>query len=92
MFSDDGILKGSLNLSFEDFKQRILDLAEHRPKPIRKGQYIYNYCAGQYAERVKKFHAAPGWMAIDCYYDDNNIDIFLKFIYGLEETGEPDTE
>lgn len=83
MFSDDGILKEGIGVSFDEFRERILDLAEHRPKPIRKGQYIYNYCVGKYAEQIRQFHDTNGWMTMDCFYDNNNIDTFLKFIYNL---------
>jgi hypothetical protein len=80
MFSDDGILKDGLYESFDDFRQKILNLSEYRPKYLRKGQYIYSYCAGKYTEYVKHLYNNVG-DDVDCFYKDENIDKFLKFIY-----------
>jgi len=79
MFSENGILKDGL--SFDSFKQYILDLSEHRPEYFRKGQYIFYCCALKYTEYIKLLYNNAGYENIDCFYNDKNIDNFLEFLY-----------
>lgn len=65
--------------TFEEFKKEISDALENKPKKWRKGQFIFNYIDEKYriARTVQFIHH------IDCFYNDNEIDDFIKKSYDL---------
>lgn len=64
-------------MSFEDFKEDVLDGIKRYPKNWRKGQSIFNYIDEKYkVARIVQFKDN-----VDCFYNDNNIEKFLLKSY-----------
>ena len=62
---------------FEKLKREIEESLIEKPEYIRKGQFIFNYMDREYGcARVVQFQDG-----IDCFYDDRNIDSFIKCCY-----------
>ena len=74
-------------ISFEEFRKNILDKIDDRPKKWRKGQFVFNYIDDEYgvARTIQFIHH------VDCFYDDNEIDNFIKEAYNLINLNEDDT-
>lgn len=66
-------------ITYEEFKNECLEVAEKRPSRIRKGQAIFNYVDEKYgvAREAQYVHG------IDCFYLDEKIDEFIKCTYTI---------
>mgnify|MGYP003557911721 FL=1 len=66
-------------ITYEEFKNECLAVAENRSHYLRKGQAIFNYVDEMYgiAREAQFVHG------IDCYYLDNKIDEFIKCTYNI---------
>lgn len=72
------ILK-QINMTYENFRQEILTAMESRPKWSRRGQFVFNYVDEHYGvARIAQFQHH-----IDCFYDDNQIEAFIKCCYEI---------
>jgi hypothetical protein len=51
-----------------------------KPKQWRNGQFVFNYIDSTYGEvaRISQFRDR-----IDCFYNDENIDAFIKNCYEI---------
>lgn len=66
-------------MTYEEFKEDVLKEIKKMPPQWRKGQKIFNYIDYKYHlgnDLMYKHH-------VDCYYDDNLIDEFMKTAYKL---------
>ena len=54
--------------------EKIKKLASLRPKEWRYGQAVFNYSYILCPEETDKIRGSE----FDCYYNDNNVDIFLE--------------
>lgn len=83
MFSDNENLKNFVYVSFEKFRQDALKRAERRNEHQRKGQFIYIDCLSRYYEQLVELERYDPLLfsKVDCFYNDSNIDAFLKAIY-----------
>lgn len=61
-------------LNFEEFRQTVFDGIKECPDNWRYGQKAFNYIDAQYgvARTVQFVHN------IDCFYNDNLVDAFIK--------------
>lgn len=66
-------------ITYEEFKNECLTVAENRPSHIRKGQAIFNYVDEKY-DVARKAQFVHG---VDCYYLDDKIDEFIKCTYNI---------
>lgn len=66
-------------ITYEEFRNECLAVAETRPSHIRKGQSIFNYVD----EKYDVAREAQFTYGIDCYYLDNKIDEFIKCTYNI---------
>ena len=66
-------------ITYEEFKNECLLIAEKRLPCLRKGQAIFNYVDEKYgvANEAQYVHK------IDCYYLDEKIDEFIKCTYNI---------
>lgn len=66
-------------ITYEEFKNECLTVAENRHSHIRKGQAIFNYVDEKYdvAREAQFVHG------IDCYYLDDKIDELIKCTYNI---------
>lgn len=64
-------------MSFEEFRNTILEGIKEYPKNWRYGQKVFNYIDAQYgvARNVQLVHG------IDCFYRDELVDAFIKCSY-----------
>lgn len=53
---------------------KILLSVDARDKYLRRGQYIYDQCCKYYPKECEKLKKQN----IDCFYNDNYIDDFIK--------------
>jgi hypothetical protein len=63
-------------ITYDNFRNTILLLMEtEKPKQWRNGQFVFNYIDSTYGEvaRISQFRDR-----IDCFYNDENIDAFIK--------------
>ena len=61
-------------MSYDEFVDNVMYLAEHCPEDWRKGQSVFNVVECEYGvARAVQFEDG-----IDCFYNDNEIDSFLK--------------
>lgn len=60
------------NCSFDEFRDKFLAEAEHRPKEWRLGQYIVNRTSELFPDFVDRLNRN-----LDCYSEDNRIDAYL---------------
>lgn len=68
-------------LTLENFRNTILHLMEtEKPKQWRNGQFVFNYIESVYGQvaRISQFRDG-----IDCFYNDENIDAFIKNCYEI---------
>lgn len=66
-------------MTFEEFKNEVLDAAKDRPSYIRLGQFVFNYVDRVYSvARYVQFIDG-----VDCFYDDRQIDSFLMHSYKM---------
>lgn len=60
-------------MTYEEFKNDIINALNNKPKWSRKGQFVFNYIDQKYnVARDVQFGDA-----IDCFYDDECIEIFI---------------
>lgn len=66
-------------ITYDEFRNECLLIAENRLPCLRKGQAIFNYVDEMYgiAREAQFVHG------IDCYYLDNKIDEFIKCTYNI---------
>lgn len=64
-------------LTFEEFRNEILESIEELPSSWRYGQKVFNYIDSAYgvARDVQFFDN------IDCFYNDEYVDSFIKLSY-----------
>lgn len=59
---------------FEEFRKEILSEMGKKPSYYRNGQFVFNYIDENYGvARIVQFKDK-----IDCFYNDNNIENFIK--------------
>ena len=64
-------------MTFEEFKEDVLNNIESLPNSWRKGQKVFNYIDWTYkVARKVQFDDK-----IDCFYNDQHIDNFIKQCY-----------
>lgn len=64
-------------MTYEEFKNDIINALNDKPKWSRKGQFVFNYIDQKYnVARDVQFGDA-----IDCFYDDECIEIFIIKAY-----------
>lgn len=66
-------------MTLEEFKKEIFNNIKSLPDRWRKGQKVFNYINFTYhvARKIQFDYN------IDCFYDDNQIDEFIKVAYKL---------
>ena len=61
-------------MTFNDLKKEVMTQMENKPSCWRKGQFVFNYIDDKYnVARAVQYSDK-----VDCFYDDKNIDNFLK--------------
>lgn len=61
-------------MTIEELKQEVYSAMENKPEQWRKGQFVFNYIDDVYGvARDVQFIDH-----VDCYYNDEDIDTFLK--------------
>ena len=68
-------------ITYDDFRNTILHLMESdKPKQWRDGQFVFNYMESMFGQvaRISQFRDG-----IDCFYNDDNIDAFIKNCYEI---------
>jgi hypothetical protein len=64
-------------MTFEEFKEDVFNNIKDLPENWRKGQKVFNYIERKYGvARTVQFNCN-----IDCFYNDNLIDEFVKKSY-----------
>lgn len=66
-------------ITYEEFRNECLAVAENRSKYLRKGQAIFNYVDERYGVAREAQYAYK----IDCYYLDEKIEEFIKCTYTI---------
>jgi hypothetical protein len=68
------------HLTFDDLKNEVMIALGNKPKQWRKGQFVFNYIESVYGQvaRISQFRDG-----IDCFYNDENIDAFIKNCYEI---------
>jgi hypothetical protein len=61
-------------MSFEDFKEDVLEGIKKYPRNWRKGQSVFNYIDERYG--VARFVQFKD--NVDCFYNDDNIENFMQ--------------
>lgn len=60
-------------MTYEEFKNDIINALNNKPKWSRKGQFVFNYIDQKYnVARDVQFGDS-----IDCFYNDDCIEIFI---------------
>lgn len=67
-------------ITFEEFRNEINNAIEKRPVYIRPGQAAFNYVDENFRSVARIFQHKYG---IDCFYNDENIDKFIKKCYEI---------
>jgi hypothetical protein len=64
-------------ITYEEFREECLTVAENRSQYLRKGQAIFNYVDEKYgvAREAQFVHK------IDCFYLDEKIEEFIRCAY-----------
>ena len=68
-------------ITYDNFRNNILHLMEtEKPKQSRNGQFVFNYIESVYGQvaRISQFRDG-----IDSFYNDENIDAFIKNCYEI---------
>ena len=68
-------------ITYDNFRNTILHLMEtEKLKQWRNGQFVFNYIESVYGQvaRISQFRDG-----IDCFYNDENIDAFIKNCYEI---------
>lgn len=65
-------------LTKNEFISSVMSEVAHKPKEWRNGQAVYNYTAALFGDVARIVHTEYD---IDCFYRDNDIDIFLDKCY-----------
>lgn len=65
------------NCSFDEFRDKFLAEAKHRPEEWRLGQYIVNRTSELFPDLVGRLHRNRE----DCYSEDNRIDAYLRELF-----------
>lgn len=68
-------------ITYDNFRNNILHLMEtEKLKQWRNGQFVFNYIESVYGQvaRISQFRDG-----IDCFYNDENIDAFIKNCYEI---------
>lgn len=66
-----------IKIEFEDFREEVLTAMKNKPEQWRDGQFVFNYINENYgvARHVQYV------IGVDCFYDNNNIDEFIRHSY-----------
>lgn len=62
-------------MTLDELKIEVLKASENKPKKWRLGQFVFNYIEANYGEVARKVQFID---KIDCFYQNENIDDFLK--------------
>lgn len=64
-------------IEFEDFREDVLEAMKNKPEQWRDGQFVFNYINEKYgvARHVQYV------IGIDCFYNNNRIDEFIRHSY-----------
>lgn len=65
--------------TFEEFRDKLRAEAEQRPAEWRIGQFIFNRTSAIFPEEAESLRGSVH----DCFYDDANIDDYLRNIFDL---------
>ena len=66
-------------MTFEEFKNKVLEGIKECPSNWRKGQKVFNYIDAKYhVARKAQFD-----YGVDCFYTDDLIDKFIETSYKL---------
>ena len=61
-------------MTFDELKKEVMAQMENKPSWCRNGQFVFNYIDDKYnVARAVQYSDK-----VDCFYDDKNIDNFLK--------------
>jgi hypothetical protein len=68
------------HITFDALKNEVMIAMENKPKQWRNGQFVFNYIESVYGQvaRISQFRDG-----IDCFYNDENIDAFIKNCYEI---------
>ena len=66
--------QGWNSCSFDEFCEKLLSEAEHRPEEYRLGQYIVNHTSELFPDVV-------GGLKNDCFGDDQQIEAYLHELF-----------
>ena len=65
--------------SFEDFSSGVFKFVENKPRAWRDGQAVFNYINDTYGVA----RAVQFGKNVDCFFDDNKIEEFIKEAYDV---------
>ena len=65
--------------SFEEFKRNVLNFVDNKPKAWRDGQAVFNYINDTYGVA----RAVQFGKNVDCFFDDNKIEEFIREAYDV---------
>lgn len=70
-------------MSYEEFRNDIMEAMKERPSWSRKGQFVFNYIEEKYGAvaRIVQFNDK-----IDCFYNDEMIEPFILRCYATLST------
>lgn len=68
------------HITFDVLKNEVMIAMENKPKQWRNGQFVFNYIESVYGQvaRISQFRDG-----IDCFYNDENIEAFIKNCYEI---------
>lgn len=68
-------------ITYEIFRNTIKELMEtEKPKQWRNGQFVFNYIEDVYGPVARTAQFKYG---VDCFYDDEKIEEFIKICYEI---------
>ena len=69
--------------TFEDFRSGVFRFVDNKPKAWRDGQAVFNYINDTYGVA----RAVQFGKNVDCFFDDNKIEEFIKEAYDMYVDG-----
>lgn len=66
-------------ITYKEFENEILTALKDKPSDWRDGQFVFNY-VDHFFGVAREAQYKEG---IDCFYDDNKIDAFIKCCYTI---------
>lgn len=65
-------------VTYEEFRQEVLDALQNKPKWSRKGQFVFNWIEEHYGQVARYVQFID---RVDCFYDDGMIEPFMVKCY-----------